>query len=298
MLLINHANVCIQNIVLNKLKGNIKLAVLRLDKLHPIISGNKWFKLKLQLQEVVNNQYDGVVTFGGAYSNHIVSAAYVCKVLGLESVGIIRGEAPKKLSHTLLVAKDYGMDLQFVSRSAYDNKSLLQQRLQNKNLYIIPEGGYAVLGANGVTEMYQWIDETCTHIVCAVGTGTMMAGLIKGALPHQKIVGINVLKGHDKLLNEVKNLLTEQEQLKQFELIEGYHFGGYAKHPQDLINWMNLIYKQHQLPTDLVYTSKLMYGVIDLIQQNYFPANSNVMVVHSGGLQGNLSLPKGTLVFD
>ena len=298
MLSINYANVCVQNIILNGLSDTIKLAVLRLDRLHPIISGNKWFKLKLQLQEAVNNKYDGIITFGGAYSNHVVAVAYACNMIGLQSIGIIRGEAPKKLSHTLLAAKDNRMELQFVARTAYDNKTLLQQNFQHKNLYIIPEGGYTVLGANGVNEMFKWINKNYTHIVCAVGTGTMMAGLIKGALPHQKIVGINVLKGHDGLLNEVKDLLTKQEQKKQFELIEGYHFGGYAKHPQVLINWMNLLYDQHQLPTDIVYTSKLFYGVIDLIGQDYFPANSNIMVVHSGGLQGNLSLPKGTLVFD
>jgi 1-aminocyclopropane-1-carboxylate deaminase len=125
----------------------------------------------------------------------------------------------------------------------------------------------------------------------------MMAGLIKGAMPQQKVVGISVLKGNTSLLQNVKALLTETEKDKQFKIIHDYHFGGYAKHPQPLITWMNDVYQQHQLPTDIVYTSKLLFGITDLQKQGYFADNSKIMVIHSGGLQGNLSLPVGTLVF-
>ncbi|MBC7651031.1 MAG: pyridoxal-phosphate dependent enzyme [Deinococcales bacterium] len=272
----------------------LQLNILRLDELHPIVSGNKWFKLQLQLQDAIKKNHTSITTFGGAYSNHIVATAFACQKLRLNSAGIIRGDEPKTLNHTLLAARQFGMQLQFVSRKAYANK---QQFITNTNTYYINEGGYAVLGANGIAEITKWIDESYTHIVCAVGTGTMMAGLIKGVLPHQKVVGISVLKGNTTLLQQVKALLNEPEKDKQFELIDGYHFGGYAKHPQALISWMNMLYKQHQLPTDIVYTSKLLFAVTDLQKQEYFGEKSKIMVVHSGGLQGNLSLPAGTLVF-
>ena len=285
---LNYHKVFIQNI------QSLQLNILRLDELHPIVSGNKWFKLQLQLQDAIKKNYTTITTFGGAYSNHIVATAFACQQMGLASIGIIRGNETKALNHTLLAAQQFGMQLQFVTREAYANK---QQYINNNNIYYINEGGYAVLGANGVADIYQWIDETYTHIVCAVGTGTMMAGLVKGALPHQKVVGINVLKGNTTLLQQVKTLLNVDENTKQFELINGYHFGGYAKHPQALITWMNDLYKKQQLPTDIVYTSKLLFAVTDLQQQGYFDKNSKIMVIHSGGLQGNLSLPKGTLVF-
>lgn len=294
---LNYNSVVTQNIIDNEFPYYIQLDVLRLDQLHPIVSGNKWFKLKYQLQDAIIKKRTTIATFGGAYSNHIVATAYACESLGLQSIGIIRGEEPKQLNHTLITAQKFGMQLQFVSRAAYDNKQLIQENCSNKNFYWINEGGYSILGANGVTEMYQWIDESYTHIVSAVGTGTMLAGLTKGALQHQKVVGISVLKGQNTLQKEVGNLLSVDEKHKQFELVAGYHFGGYAKHPPELIAWMNDLYKKHQLPTDIVYTSKLLYGVFDCIKQGYFPLNSKIMVIHSGGLQGNLSLPQGTLVF-
>ena len=285
---LNYQNVSIDN------KPLLSIDVLRLDKLHPIVSGNKWFKLQLQLQDAIKKKHTSITTFGGAYSNHIIATAFACQKMGLNCIGIIRGEEPKALNHTLLAATQLGMQLQFVTRELY---AIKQQLFTNSTMYYINEGGYAVLGANGIAEIYQWIDESYTHIVCAVGTGTMMAGLIKGALPHQKIVGISVLKGNETLLQDVKALLNEPEKQKQFEIVHDYHFGGYAKHPQSLINWMNNLYQQHQLPTDFVYTSKLLFGVADLQKQGYFAANSKIMVIHSGGLQGNLSLPMGTLVF-
>lgn len=295
---IDYNNVFVQPITSNIFPTTVQLYVLRLDKLHPIVSGNKWFKLKHQLEDAIVKKHTTVATFGGAYSNHIVATAYACKMLGLQSIGIIRGDEPKQTNNTLLAAQKYGMDLHFVTRFMYDDKQLIQQTFSSANCYWINEGGYSILGADGVKEMYQWIDESYTHIVSAVGTGTMMAGLIKGALPSQKVVGISVLKGHNYWRDEVEYLLNEAEKSKQFELISNYHFGGYAKHPKELINWMNDFYQNHQLPTDIVYTSKLLYGIFDLVKQNYFPPNSKIMAVHSGGLQGNLSLPQGTFVFD
>ncbi len=299
MIAINYNNVYVQHLpILFKEATNIHLDVLRIDALHPVISGNKWFKLQLQLQNAIAQQQHTIATFGGAFSNHIIATAYACKKLGLQSVGFVRGEATTPLNYTLLAAKDLGMQLHFVSREAYSKKQLIKQPFENKNWYWVNEGGYAILGAEGVKDMYHWIDTSYTHIVAATGTGTMLAGLIKGAAAHQKVVGISVLKGHSSIANEVTTLLLPNEAAKQFEIIHDYHFGGYAKHPQALINWMNDVYNRYQLPTDIVYTSKMLFGIFNLIDKQYFPPNSKIMAIHSGGLQGNLSLSKGTLVFD
>lgn len=291
-------NVYVQPILHTSTEKDITLDVLRLDKLHNVVSGNKLFKLQLQIKACKQTHKTTIATFGGAYSNHIVATAYACKLEGLNSIGIIRGDEPKQLNHTLQQAQSLGMQLQFVSRKDYDNKELLKQNLQQDNWYWVHEGGYAILGAEGVTDMYKWIDDSYTHIACATGTGTMMAGLIKGAASHQQVIGITALKGHDSLQEEITHLLTTKEAEKPFAIFADYHFGGYAKHPKALVDWMNRLYNTFQLPTDIVYTSKLLYGVFNLIESGYFAEGSKIMAIHSGGLQGNLSLPKDTLVFD
>jgi len=295
---ISYNNVYVQPILHTYTKNNITLNILRLDRLHNVVSGNKWFKLQLQIQACKQANKTTIATFGGAYSNHIVATAYACKLEGVNSVGIIRGDEPKQLNHTLQQAQSLGMQLQFVSRTDYGNKELLKQSLHQDNWYWVNEGGYAILGAEGVTDMYKWIDDTYTHIACATGTGTMMAGLIKGAAPHQHVIGITALKGHDSLQQEITQLLTIKEAEKPFSIFNAYHFGGYAKHPKALLDWMNQVYTTYQLPTDIVYTSKMLYGVFSLIESGYFAEGSKIIAIHSGGLQGNLSLPKGTLVFD
>ena len=291
-------NVYVQPILHTSTQNNIILNVLRLDRLHNVVSGNKWFKLQLQIKACKQANKTTIATFGGAYSNHIVATAYACKLEGLNSVGIIRGDEPKQLNHTLQQAQSLGMQLQFVSRTDYGNKELLKQSLYNDVWYWVNEGGYAILGAEGVTDMYQWINDSYTHIACATGTGTMMAGLIKGAAPHQHVIGITALKGHDSLQQEITHLLTTKEAEKTFTIFNNYHFGGYAKHPKVLLDWMNHLYISYKLPTDIVYTSKMLYGVFNLIESGYFAEGSKIMAIHSGGLQGNLSLPKGSLLFD
>jgi 1-aminocyclopropane-1-carboxylate deaminase len=289
--------VYVQPISLISISRNITLHVLRLDKLHEVISGNKWFKLQLQINACKQTNKTTIATFGGAYSNHIVATAYACKLEGLQSIGIIRGDEPKQLNHTLQQAQNLGMQLLFVSRSDYNDKEILKQKLNQEHWYWVNEGGYAILGADGVTDIYCWIDKSYTHVACATGTGTMMAGLIKGAAPHQQVIGITALKGHDSLQEEIKHLLTPKENEKPFTIFNDYHFGGYAKHPKALLDWINYLYNTYQLPTDIVYTSKMLYGVFHLIESGYFADGSKIMAIHSGGLQGNLSLQKGSLVF-
>jgi 1-aminocyclopropane-1-carboxylate deaminase len=276
---------------------NISVSVLRLDLIHPVISGNKWFKLKFYIQDAKRLDKKRVVTFGGAWSNHIVAAACACSINKLKALGIIRGEEPAEYSDTLLAAKDFGMEFIFLNRKDYQSK-ILPFTIDAATDYLIPEGGYGLKGAQGFSTAIDYCNKNeFTHFVCAVGTGTMMAGLIKAATTEQWVIGIPVLKNNHDLLPAVKALLTDDEQLKKFELSEDYHFGGYAKYTGELLQFMNSFYEKSGIPSDFVYTGKLFFAVQDLIIKNYFPPGSKILIIHSGGLQGNSSLKKGTLIF-
>ena len=278
-------------------KNSVQLEVLRLDKLHDVVSGNKWFKLKYYLEEAKQKGYNTIATFGGAFSNHVVATAFACNSFVLKSIGIIRGEQPAVLSHTLQTAKQYGMELEFVNRALYKDEQLIKKAF--KNVYWISEGGYGDLGALGAKEMLQLCNEhgKYSHIICAVGTGTMMAGVIKAASKNQTVIGISVMKENYSLSEKVKALLNDEEKNKMWKIEHAFHFGGYAKHPPELIQFMNETWKQYTLPTDIVYTAKTFYAAQQIILNNTIPQGSNVLIIHSGGLQGNLSLPEKTLCF-
>lgn len=275
----------------------VQLDVLRLDELHAVVSGNKWYKLHFYLQDALAQGYKTVATFGGAYSNHIVAAAYACKMMGFKSIGIIRGEEPAVYSHTLLQAKSYGMQLHFVSRENYKQKEALKKLYPAA--YWINEGGCGQKGVAGAALILQQTPQlsSYTHITCAVGTGTTLAGIVTAALPHQKIIGISALKGYYSLEDEIQKLLLSSAVHPPFTIVHDFHFGGYAKYNPILLNYMNAIWQAHQLPTDFVYTAKTLYATEAMIRQQIISQNSRVLMVHTGGLQGNLSLPAGTLAF-
>lgn len=283
------------NLLTSLSHGQVNTAVLRLDELHSVVSGNKWFKLRFYLEEAQELGKTTIASFGGAYSNHIAALAYSCKELGLHSVGFIRGE--NTISPTLKAATEQGMQLHFVNSELYKYKNQIKKEFAHKDWYFINEGGYGKTGAKGAATILDIADfSKYTHIIGAVGTGTMLAGMVLAALPHQKIIGISVLKNNFSLAEEIASLLPEEKK-HAFSLLHDYHFGGYAKHPTALINFMNNLFEQEQLPTDIVYTGKLLYAVTDLLNHGYFGATANVLMIHSGGLQGNQSLPKGTLIF-
>jgi 1-aminocyclopropane-1-carboxylate deaminase len=293
----NINNIYIQDI--STLCGNtLNINILRADTLDPVVSGNKWFKLQLYVKDAIDNGKTTVATFGGPYSNHIVATSKYGATMGLKTVGFIRGEKPTNLSPTLTDAIQNGMTLHFVSRKDFDQKEKIIANNEDPNWAWIPEGGYGVRGAEGAKSMLS-IKDTSSYdtIICAVGTGTMIAGLIKAAMPYQKIIGISVLKNNISVDTEIKNLLTNEEVNKSFEIIHDYHFGGYAKHTPALIHFMNDCYSNMEVPLDFVYTAKLLYGVHDLAIKGKFDHASKILVIHSGGLQGNRSFKKGTLIF-
>ncbi|MES1221761.1 MAG: pyridoxal-phosphate dependent enzyme, partial [Bacteroidota bacterium] len=218
MSIINISDITTDKISLNLFsEKNVEASVLRLDKIHPEISGNKWFKLRYYLEEAEQLNKKTIVTFGGAWSNHIVATAAACSENGFSSIGIIRGEETSTLSPTLKKAKELGMQLNFISREDYSLKKIPGE-IKTEEYYIINEGGYGIKGAEGAaTILDQCKKESFTHICCATGTGTMMAGLINAALPEQEVIGISVLKNNFDLEENVRSLLIGHE--KKIELI-------------------------------------------------------------------------------
>jgi len=274
--------------------------VLRLDLIHPVISGNKWFKLKEYLAEARLHDKKILLTFGGAYSNHIVATAAIAGLNGLKSIGIIRGEKPAILSHTLQNAINYGMEVYFISREDYRNKIVPKHvfsQYSENDTYIIGEGGYGERGVRGAKEILQQVDTTSySYIMDAVGTGTTISGLIKSSNPDQCIIGISVFKNNYALQVAIEKFLSTEDKAR-LVLIHDYHFGGYAKYTKQLIDFMNEWYRLTGIPSDFVYTAKLFFAVKDLLEKNYFPQKTKILIIHSGGLQGNQSLPNGTLIF-
>lgn len=277
----------------------VAVDVLRLDLIHPVLSGNKWFKLKYHLQQAIQQQ-KGILTFGGAYSNHLVATAIACKQENIPAIGIVRGGQATTLSPTLQEAQAYGMQLHFVPRTAFnDEQSLMaEMALAYPDYGVVPSGGQSNAGIQGAGEILSLVNyEAYTHIACAVGTGTMLAGLAQRLLPHQQGLGFSSLKIVNRAANSLLSFLGTYAQPTAFSLVYDYHFGGYARKNDILIAFMNNLYKTHRLPTDFVYTAKLMFGISDLIHNNYFYSDSRILAIHSGGLQGNRSLPMGTLHF-
>lgn len=274
----------------------IEMEMLRLDKIHPSISGNKWFKLRFYLEEALRLGKKRVITFGGPWSNHLLATAAACRQIRIECTGVVRGEKPAVFSDTLQKAAGMGMHLEFLDRRAFRANKHPSAWLDDEN-YFIPQGGYGLPGVNGAATITEYMDPlgNYTHILCAVGTGTMLAGLVRSARPGQRITGISVMKNNMQLEDDIRRLLMPSDI--PFQLLHDYHFGGYAKCNQELLRFMNDWYSHTGIPTDFVYTGKLCYAATDLSQQNFFPAGSRVLLIHSGGLTGNVSLKKGTLIF-
>ena len=270
--------------------SSIQLTMKRLDCIHPQISGNKFYKLKYNLIEAQTLGLNQIITFGGAYSNHIAATAYAAKLFGFESIGIIRGEelAHKPLNQTLTTAHSFGMQFRFISRKQYKEKdqiSFLNELNQNyPHSYIIPEGGTNTLAIQGCREILTDEDRSNYDVICcAVGTGGTILGLIE-ASHHQLILGFSALKG-DFLAHDIAQLTTQ----KNWKIIDDYCFGGYAKKNSLLINFIKEFEQKFSIPLEPIYTGKMLYGIFDLIKKGYFAQESRILVIHSGGLQARIS---------
>lgn len=266
----------------------IQADVLRLDKMHPEISGNKWFKLRYYLEEARQQEKTNIVTFGGAWSNHLLATAAACQLYGFSCTGIVRGERPSTPSPVISRIEDLGMELVFIPRNEYRAGQVPGKQAGPRN-YIIAEGGYGEAGAKGAATISDYIqDHHYSFICCAAGTGTMAAGLGRTG----NVIAISVLRNNLELEEKIRKLGVDK-----LSVIHDYHFGGYAKYTDELTRFMNNIYQQTSIPTDFVYTAKLFYAVNDLATKNHFDLGTRLLLIHSGGLIGNLSQNKGTLIF-
>jgi len=281
--------------------STIESSILRLDKLHPVVSGNKWFKLRYYIEEAISQSCSTLASFGGPYSNHLVALAYAANENNVKSIGYVRATKEDAITPSLLEAQTFGMQLEFVGRTHFQEiknellKANQQTNIDKGSIYFIDEGGYGTIGAKGAATILNADCKDYTTIIAAVGTGTMLAGLINAAEAHQQVIGIPVLKNEASIEAEIKTLL--KDSTKPFTLLHNFHQGGYAKTNPALIAFMNQLWATEKIPTDIVYTGKLLMAVDSLLKENYFKEGSKILVIHSGGLQGNRSLPLGTLLY-
>lgn len=280
-------------------KNEIEISMLRLDKIHPVISGNKLFKLIYFLKEANESPHKTIITFGGAYSNHLAATAFACEKLNIKAVGIVRGERSEHLSHTLQFCIAHKMQLEFINRESYKNIDeifLKELKIKYGDHILIPEGGFSIKGKEGAGLINEYFtSKNFSHVGLPVGTATTFAGLVDSNRNETKIMGFGVLKN---LSDIEKRLATLQvNPAKKYSFIEDYHFGGYAKKNGELLSFMNRFYAKHSIALDFVYTAKMMFGVYDLVNKKYFKPGSKVLCIHTGGLQGNDSLPEGQLIF-
>lgn len=294
-----------KNIPLQKIKSDyitskgVELFVYRLDLNHPTISGNKLYKLKYNLEEAKKQSKKTILTFGGAFSNHIAATAAAGKEYGFDTKGIIRGEEVAELNPTLTFAKKCGMQLHFVSRALYQNKEALnkyvEEHFSSQNYYSIPEGGSNELGIKGCKEITKDIPIDFDYVCCACGTGSTITGIALSLKEHQHAIGFQVLKGENYIKTEVEKWLThfklslpaEQVGEKKWEINEAFHFGGYAKLKPELLNFMLQFEKENAIPLDYIYTGKMMFGIMALIKAGKFKKGDKIIAIHTGGLQGN-----------
>lgn len=270
------------------LSDNVSLYLRREDLIHPFVSGNKFRKLKYNLLQAKAEGKTKLLTFGGAFSNHIAAVAAAGKEFGFDTIGIIRGDelfSKVTANPTLSFAKKCGMKLDFISRENYRSKDSFSfiegLKAVHGDFYLLPEGGTNALAVKGCSEILTESDASFTHVCCAVGTGGTIAGIINGALPNQKIIGFPALKGLF-LSDDIRKFVDNES----WQLIHDYHFEGYGKINEALIRFINEFYQETAIPLDPVYTGKMMYGLFDLIQKGYFPDGSKILAIHTGGLQG------------
>lgn len=267
------------------------LDMLRLDRLHEVVSGNKWYKLRLNLLYAQEKHLKTIVTFGGGYSNHLVATAYAAQHYGLASVGIVRGRYDE-LTPTLRSCKEYGMELLFVTQEDYNNKhqpGWAEELVRHfDEIYIIPEGGANQKGRDGAALINRFIDKNYSHVVLAVGTGTTMAGILQDLSPQQKVMGFVPMKEH----HEQEHYLTEHlpPSVGNWQLFSDHHFAGFGRWNNTLLDFMNDFYRENNIPLDVVYTGKMMYNLHAMLMENEFSSCDRVLCIHSGGLQGNVSV--------
>jgi len=279
-------------------KKEIQLFIKRDELIHPVIQGNKWRKLKYNLINAQKNNSQTILSFGGAYSNHLHALAYAANQLGIQSIGIIRGEAPSPLNPCLQDITDWGMHLKFITRIEYKQKNvaafLKNLKQEFGEYYLIPEGGNNAEGKKGCAEILSELQDNYDFICCEIGSGTMFSSLIEhNTNPQTQLLGFAVMKNpqldqdiSDSLISLKKQPAVSTAISTHWKINHDYHFGGFAKTTNELNDFINTFKRDHNIQLEPVYSGKLLWGIFDLIQQDYFKPGSKLLAIHGGGLQG------------
>lgn len=282
----------------------MSLQILRLDLLHPQISGNKWYKLRLNLQAAKEQGHDTVLSFGGAYSNHLHALAAAGKIQGLKTIGVVRGEPAEPINATLTFARQQGMDLYHVTRSDYRSKNspafIACLRKRFGDFFLIPEGGANVAGVQGcadIAELLNWSTPVAASsclservVALACGTGTTLAGLLLGRREDYQILGVAALKG-DFLENDVRTALQScgVADPGNWRITQEWHGGGYARFSPELLDFIRGFQQRTGIPLEPVYTGKLLMGLYRMLERGDFPRGTEIIAIHTGGLQASLA---------
>lgn len=286
--MIFHLNKSINQPISLPRKYGVELFLKREDDIHSFISGNKYRKLKYNIEEAKKLKLDTILTFGGAFSNHIAAAAFAGKEFGFKTIGVIRGDELQDKIHenpTLLFAETCGMQFKFITRERFREKHTMSfiEKLKEEfgEFYLLPEGGTNEFAIKGCEEILTEEDADFDFVCCAVGTGGTISGIINSSKLGQQILGFPALKG--SFLNEdISKFVSKQN----WNIITDYDFGGYAKVNEALIHFINQFKKENNIQLDPVYTGKMMFGIFDLLGKGYFPKGSKILAIHTGGLQG------------
>lgn len=269
-----------------------ELAMLRLDVVHPEISGNKWYKLKENVRHCLANNYNSILTFGGAYSNHLAATAACAAYFNLKSIGIVKGTyASEKLTPTLQKCVGHGMKLVFVTNEEYNLKTdesyLEELRKMYQGAFIVPEGGSNDLGRLGATSIAGYIPSGYTHVALSVGTGTTLVGIVNNIQGGIKVLGYAPMKGGEYLNDELSGLISSGVNYK---IVSSAQTAGFGKWNDELISFMNDFYMSNNIPLDVVYTAKMMYFLKEQLEDGMFSGSDKILCIHTGGLQGNSSI--------
>jgi len=274
----------------------IQLFVKRDELIHPVIQGNKWRKLKYNLLAAAQQSADTLLSFGGAYSNHLHTLAAAGRLFNFSTIGIVRGERPSTLNPSLQDMQDWGMQLEFISRADYRKQKSAEfiQQLKQKygRVYLIPEGGNNAAGRYGCGELLDELDQPYDVICCEVGSGTQFSALVSGharsskTAHHTHYLGFVVMK-NAALLQQLEDYFKQQQvTYNNWSLNQDYHFGGFARADDTLHEFIRQFKQQHEIQLEPVYSGKMLYGIYQLIEQDYFKPCSRILVIHGGGLQG------------
>ncbi|HPN39428.1 MAG TPA: pyridoxal-phosphate dependent enzyme [Melioribacteraceae bacterium] len=294
--LIKEENSIIQEVILPNNNRFVKVFIKRDDLIHPEISGNKWRKLKYNINAAIECKYKTILTFGGAFSNHIYAVASAGKIFGFNTIGIIRGEEHLPLNPTLSFATKCGMELHYLDRTTYRKRNDESFREELANLYnnpfVVPEGGSNLFALQGVEELVGDINIEYDYICCANGTGGTIAGIISALKGNKKVLGFPSLKGGEFLYEVIDKFVFQYtgNKYNNYLLVTDYHFGGYAKINKELVNFINLFEEINNIPLDPIYTAKMFYGINRLIKNGFFKDGETIIAVHTGGLQGLMGM--------